>query len=121
MIESQTSHLIIAPDVGAARIQWYAFLALPPGTKARASNIGYLKDQFEGWSNEIHACLDNTPEVIVEQRDLYDRRPSVLKSWSSGHVTMLGDAVHPVSHLLDTKYCIACHIDGLYQLMTEPS
>ncbi len=36
------------------------------------------------------------------QRDLYDRRPSVLKSWSRGHVTMLGDAVHPVIayHLL---------------------
>lgn len=32
----------------------------------------------------------------MEQRDLYDRRPSVLKSWSKGHVTMLGDAVHPV-------------------------
>lgn len=41
--------------------------------------------------------LGNTPDEIMEQRDLYDRRPSVLKSWSEGHVTMLGDAVHPVS------------------------
>jgi zeaxanthin epoxidase len=67
------------------------------GTKARDSNSKFLKEQFENWSQEIHACLDNTPDEIIEQRDLYDRRPSVLKSWSKGHVTMLGDAVHPVS------------------------
>lgn len=86
----------VTSDVGSGRIQWYAFLALEPGTKARASNLEFVKDQFEGWTHEIHACLENTPNDIIEQRDLYDRRPSVLKSWSKGHVTMLGDAVHPV-------------------------
>jgi zeaxanthin epoxidase len=98
----------VTSDVGSGRIQWYAFLALPPGTKARSSNLDYLYDQFEGWSQEIHACLENTPEAIIEQRDLYDRRPSVLKSWSKGHVTMLGDAVHPVRNItfarLSTSY-----------------
>lgn len=87
----------VTSDVGSGRIQWYAFLALPPDTKARASNLEFCKEEFKGWSEEIHACLDNTPNGIIEQRDLYDRRPSVLKSWSKGHVTMLGDAVHPVS------------------------
>ena len=87
----------VTSDVGSGRIQWYAFLALPPGTKARESNLNYLADQFSGWSPEIHSCLENTPEITIEQRDLYDRRPSVLKSWSKGHVTMLGDAVHPVN------------------------
>lgn len=89
----------VTSDVGSGRIQWYAFLALPPGTKARESNLAFLKEQFDGWTNEIHACLENTPEGIIEQRDLYDRRPSVLKSWSKGHVTMLGDAVHPVEDI----------------------
>jgi zeaxanthin epoxidase len=87
----------VTSDVGMGRIQWYAFIALPPGSKARASNRDYVKELFAGWSSEIHACLDNTPNEIIEQRDLYDRRPSVLKSWSKGRVTMLGDAVHPVS------------------------
>jgi len=91
----------VTSDVGSGRIQWYAFLALPPGTKARESNVDFCKAEFKGWSPEILACLDNTPNEIVEQRDLYDRRPSVLRSWSDGAVTMLGDAVHPVSiHLL---------------------
>jgi hypothetical protein len=46
-------------------VQWYAFLALPPGTKSRSSNLDYVKEQFEGWTGEIHACLDNTPGIYL--------------------------------------------------------
>lgn len=46
-------------------LQWYAFLALPPGTKSRSSNLDYVKEQFEGWTGEIHACLDNTPGIYL--------------------------------------------------------
>eukprot|EP01036_Dinobryon_divergens_P029551 gene29551-38668_t len=76
----------VTSDVGSGRIQWYAFLALPPDTKLRSSNLEFLREQFDGWTQEIHACLNNTPEQIIEQRDLYDRRPSVWKSWSKGHM-----------------------------------
>jgi zeaxanthin epoxidase len=104
----------VTSDVGSGRIQWYAFLALPPGTKARTSNVDFLKDQFKGWSAEIHSCLDNTPDTIVEQRDLYDRRPSVFKSWSQGSVTMIGDAVHPMMPNLGQGGCQA--IEDAYVL-----
>lgn len=97
----------VTSDVGSGRIQWYAFLALPPGTKARASNVEFIKENFHGWSPEIHACLENTPEEMVEQRDLYDRRPSMMRSWSEGHVTMLGDAVHPMMPNLGQGGCQA--------------
>lgn len=97
----------VTSDVGSGRIQWYAFLALPEDTKARASNNDFVSEQFEGWSPEIHACLANTPEAIIEQRDLYDRRPSVLRSWSKGHVTMIGDAVHPMMPNLGQGGCQA--------------
>lgn len=97
----------VTSDVGCGRIQWYAFLALPPGSKARASNREYVKNLFKGWSPEIHACLDNTPDEIIEQRDMYDRRPAVLKSWSKGRVTMLGDAVHPMMPNLGQGGCQA--------------
>lgn len=97
----------VTSDVGSGRIQWYAFLALPPGTKARESNKDFVREEFAGWSEEIHACLENTPEPIIEQRDLYDRRPSVLKSWSDGAVTMLGDAVHPMMPNLGQGGCQA--------------
>ncbi len=97
----------VTSDVGSGRIQWYAFLALPAGTKARESNKEFVKEEFAGWSEEIHACLENTPDTIIEQRDLYDRRPSVLKSWSDGAVTMLGDAVHPMMPNLGQGGCQA--------------
>jgi len=97
----------VTSDVGSGRIQWYAFLALPPGTKARASNREFVKEEFEGWSSEIHSCLDNTPESIIDQRDMYDRRPSVFRSWSKGHVTMIGDAVHPMMPNLGQGGCMA--------------
>eukprot|EP01041_Mallomonas_annulata_P011378 gene11378-23816_t len=97
----------VTSDVGSGRIQWYAFLGLPPGTKARASNRDFVKEQFEGWSPEILACLDNTPDEIIDQRDMYDRRPSVFRSWSKGHVTMLGDAVHPMMPNLGQGGCQA--------------
>jgi zeaxanthin epoxidase len=104
----------VTSDVGSGRIQWYAFLGLPPGTKARSSNVDFVKEEFKGWSPEIIACLDNTPEEITEQRDLYDRRPSVFKSWSKGHVTMLGDAVHPMMPNLGQGGCQA--IEDAYVL-----
>ena len=59
--------------------------------------------------------LDNTPEDIIEQRDLYDRRPSVLKSWSKGAVTMIGDAVHPMMPNLGQGGCQA--IEDAYVLV----
>jgi len=107
----------VTSDVGSGRIQWYAFLGLPAGTKARQSNSAFLSEEFEGWSKEIHACLDNTPDEIIEQRDLYDRRPSVLKSWSEGHVTMLGDAVHPMMPNLGQGGCQA--IEDAFVLCDE--
>jgi zeaxanthin epoxidase len=41
-----------------------------------------------------------TKENEIEQRDLYDRPPSVGKPWTDGHVALLGDGIHammPVS------------------------
>ena len=109
----------VTSDVGRGRTQWYAFLALPEGSKSRASNKEYLADLFskgpEGrWSEEIFKVLDETPEEIIEQRDLFDRPPSVLKSWATGNVVMIGDAVHPMMPNLGQGGCQA--IEDAYVL-----
>ena len=54
----------------------------------------YLRTLFEGWSPEVHDILGVTKESEIEQRDLYDRPPSVFKPWTKGHVALLGDAIH---------------------------
>jgi len=100
----------VTSDVGDGRIQWYAFLALPPGTRKAGDTwegsgssakegsdvISYLKSLHEGWTSEVFHVLDNTPAESVEQRDLYDRWPEFFRSWADGSVVLIGDAVHPM-------------------------
>ena len=99
----------VITDIGKGRYQWYAFLARPPGSVNDPRPDGsskYLQDLFQGWSEEIHAILRVTQEHEIEQRDLYDRPPSVRRSWTDGHVALLGDGIHammPVRQVLSTR------------------
>ena len=102
----------VTSDVGDGRVQWYAFFALPPGTKRAPSGWGgstrdeqsdpeedlvaYVKSLHGGWSDEVHRVLDATKKETVEQRDLYDRAPELLRSWAKGSTVLVGDAVHPM-------------------------
>jgi hypothetical protein len=115
-------------DVGDGRVQWYSFLAQPPGTKRAddsweggastdaqgADVIAYLKGLHEGWTDEIHYVLDSTPAANVEQRDLYDRWPEFFRSWADESVVLLGDAVHPMMPNLGQGGCQA--IEDAYEL-----
>ena len=68
----------------------------------------------KGGSCKVFKVLDETPEEIIEQRDLFDRPPSVLKSWATGNVVMIGDAVHPMMPNLGQGGCQA--IEDAYVL-----
>jgi len=120
----------VTSDVGDGRIQWYAFFSLPPGTKKAPSGWGgstrdgqadpeenlvdYVKSLHEGWSDEVMTVLDATPPDSVEQRDLYDRPPELLRSWADGNVVLIGDAVHPMMPNLGQGGCQA--IEDAYVL-----
>ena len=67
----------------------------------------YLQDLFHGWSEEIHDILRVTQEHEIEQRDLYDRPPSVFKPWTKGNVALLGDAIHAMMPNLGQGGCQA--------------
>jgi zeaxanthin epoxidase len=113
----------VTSDVGDGRIQWYAFFALPPGSKKAPSGWGgsvregqadeeenlvdYIKGLHEGWTDEVFKVLDATPPESVEQRDLYDRRPELLRSWADGNVVLIGDAVHAMMPNLGQGGCQA--------------
>jgi zeaxanthin epoxidase len=87
----------VSVDVGGGRIQWYAFLNLPPNSLSLdggEAQIDFLRDEFDGWSPEVQQLLGSTPFDQVEQRDLFDRAPEF--KWADGHVCLLGDAVHPM-------------------------
>jgi zeaxanthin epoxidase len=86
----------VITDIGNKCYQWYAFLARPPGSaKTEEMPEGkslYLQNIFAGWSEDIHHILKATQENEIDQRDLYDRPPSVRKPWTEGSVALLGDA-----------------------------
>jgi len=100
----------VITDIGNGRYQWYAFLARAPGSVNDPKPEGsskYLQDLFEGWSPEVHAILTVTKEDEIEQRDLYDRPPSVTKPWTKDHVALLGDGIHAMMPNLGQGGCQA--------------
>jgi len=100
----------VITDIGNGRYQWYAFLARPAGAIAEDKPDGtnkFLGAIFEGWSVDIHHILDATREDEIQQRDLYDRPPSVIKPWTKGPVALLGDAVHAMMPNLGQGGCQA--------------
>ena len=51
--------------------------------------MAYIKSLHAGWSSEVHQVLDATTPDSVEQRDLYDRAPELLRSWAKGPVVLV--------------------------------
>jgi salicylate hydroxylase len=51
-----------------------------------------LKADFEGWHPDIQSIIDNADRKTCYRWSLFYRPP--IDNWSSGRVTMLGDAVH---------------------------
>jgi salicylate hydroxylase len=57
-----------------------------------AGDVAEAIHAFEGWHPQIQAILNAVDETFVLA--LHDRRP--LERWTKGHVTLLGDACHPM-------------------------
>lgn len=101
----------VITDIGNGNYQWYAFLARKPDSADEEpkpdGSVPFLKDIFTGWSADVHHILDATKEDEIQQRDLYDRPPSVLKPWHKGKVALLGDSVHAMMPNLGQGGCQA--------------
>jgi len=111
----------VITDIGNGRYQWYAFLAKPAGSAEKEEkpdgSTFYLGNVFEGWSKDIHHILTATQEHEIQQRDLYDRPPSVLKPWTKESVALLGDSVHAMMPNLGQGGCQA--IEDAYVIVQE--
>lgn len=63
-----------------------------------------LRAAFADWSSPCQAVLDEIEEPVFRWA-LYDREP--LERWTSGRITLLGDACHPMVPFMAQGACMA--------------
>ncbi|CAH1219668.1 Aurachin C monooxygenase/isomerase [Paenibacillus allorhizoplanae] len=82
-------------SLGNGRVFWFAAINAPQGklppVKERQSE---LLRQFHGWYNPVVSAIEATEASTILAHNIVDR--PLLSKWSSGRVTLLGDAAHPM-------------------------
>ncbi|EAY94319.1 hypothetical protein OsI_16086 [Oryza sativa Indica Group] len=106
----------VSSDVGAGKMQWYAFHKEPAGgTDPENGKKKRLLEIFNGWCDNVVDLINATDEEAILRRDIYDRPPTF--NWGKGRVTLLGDSVHAMQPNLGQGGCMA--IEDGYQLAVE--
>jgi 2-polyprenyl-6-methoxyphenol hydroxylase-like FAD-dependent oxidoreductase len=88
------------------RAYWFAQRYAPEGAKDKA--VGRKREvleMFEDWHDPIPAVVQATAEADILRNDIYESVP--LRHWSSGRVTLLGDAAHTMTPNLGQGACQA--------------
>src|SRR5207302_396045 len=65
----------------------------PPQTGAQLKQR--VLQTVRGWHAPIEEMVQATDDAVIAAHDLFDR--AVLKTWSKGRVTLLGDSAHLMS------------------------
>ncbi|MQM17579.1 hypothetical protein Taro_050549 [Colocasia esculenta] len=106
----------VSSDVGAGKMQWYAFHKEEPGgVDAPNGQKERLLKIFGGWCENVIDLLNATDEEAIIRRDIYDRIP--VLTWGKGRVTLLGDSIHAMQPNMGQGGCMA--IEDGYQLALE--
>ncbi|XP_062102015.1 zeaxanthin epoxidase, chloroplastic [Humulus lupulus] len=106
----------VSSDVGAGKMQWYAFYEEPAGgVDSPNGKKERLLKIFDGWCENVIDLIVATDEDVILRRDIYDRTPTL--TWGKGRVTLLGDSVHAMQPNMGQGGCMA--IEDSYQLALE--
>ncbi|TYH44819.1 hypothetical protein ES332_D11G221400v1 [Gossypium tomentosum] len=105
----------VSSDVGAGKMQWYAFHKEPAGGVDSHGKKERLLNIFGDWCDNVTDLLHATDEHAILRRDIYDQTPSL--TWGRGRVTLLGDSIHAMQPNMGQGGCMA--IEDSYQLALE--
>lgn len=103
LLSPNSATLITAPgknimliDVGDGYTFWGAGALLTDDSVCQRATDAKARmlEIFAEWTEPVEAILKATPADDIVERPICDRIP--LPRWSSGRVTLLGDAAHPV-------------------------
>jgi 2-polyprenyl-6-methoxyphenol hydroxylase-like FAD-dependent oxidoreductase len=90
--------------ISGNRVYWYAAKNVPEGGRSLHPKAE-LRATFGGWHAPIGDLIDAADEGAILRHDIYDR--PVLKTWSRGRITLVGDAAHPMMPFLGQGACQA--------------
>ena len=88
------------------RAYWFAQRYAIEGAKDKV--VGRKREvleMFQDWHDPIPAVIQATAETDILRNDIYESVP--LRHWSSGRVTLLGDAAHTMTPNLGQGACQA--------------
>ncbi len=92
---SGNGHRFGAMAVDEHRVYWYACINLPANSDFGKRTREALVLRFFRFHQPIAALIESTPQEQIHCQPCYEREP--LKHWSSGRVTLVGEAAHPTT------------------------
>lgn len=64
-----------------------------------------LRQLFKGWCEPVNELIETTPLTALVRNPVFDRPP--VRKWGAGSLTLLGDAIHPLTPNLGQGGCLA--------------
>jgi 2-polyprenyl-6-methoxyphenol hydroxylase-like FAD-dependent oxidoreductase len=83
--------------IGLGRTGWWATV--------NNNHADDLSQSFAGWYRPVLELIETTPPSSILKTGAFDRLP--VRNWGEGHMTMLGDAIHPTTPNLGQGGCLA--------------
>ena len=72
---------------------------------AHATARQELTQLFDGWCAPVNELIQSTPVSSMVRNPVFDRPP--VRKWGKGSMTLLGDAIHPLTPNLGQGGCLA--------------
>jgi 2-polyprenyl-6-methoxyphenol hydroxylase-like FAD-dependent oxidoreductase len=97
--------------LGFGKVGWWCSInktrEVPPSgsPEDHATVREQLTKLFDGWCAPVNELIQTTPLTSLVHNSVFDRPP--VRKWGEGSLTLLGDAIHPLTPNLGQGGCLA--------------